>query len=266
MPLQETEYPELISELYKVLRMNIVVRYINKDGFISNYIAQVKHGLNDPTIIKSAYENIITQYNENVLLIRGYVEDVLDLKKSASKLQTDKFSFDIKKKKLSYYELREPAFGSIDECIKRNLSIEFQELIGKYSPFGGGVNINLIGLNNADDVYYMALTEVRDIGLYTYVYKLNFTFLPDWSSTCDSCINGMAHVKNELQRISNQLFVNESSPVVTTGNIISDLVVSDSSLLKDQINILLANAIKISKIADFTITDVTDEFKGLNYG
>lgn len=246
--------------------MNIIARYLNKDGYVKTYIAQVKHGLQDPKVVNAIYEDVIKSYNENIILIRGYTEDVVDYKSTSSKLESDKFKIDIKKRNLSYYELKEPAFGSIDECLKRNLSIDFQTLVAKYNPFGGGITVNLIDVNTSDDVYYLALTEVRDIGLYTYIYKLDFTFLPEWSSTCDSCINGMAHVKNELSRISNQLYVNSSSPITTSGNIISDLNISDSTLLKEQIKLLLSNAIQLSKIDDFTITNITDEFKSISYG
>ena len=187
--------------------MNIVARYIDKDGYVKTYVAQVKHGLQDPKTINAAYEEIIRLYNENIILIRGYTEDIDSFKKSSVSLQTDKFSINIGKRNLSYNELKEPAFGSVGECIKRNLTIDFQALVGRYNPFGGNIVINLIDVNTADDVHYIFLTEVRDIGLYTYVYKLDFTFTPEWSSTCDTCINGMAHIKSELERISNQLNV-----------------------------------------------------------
>lgn len=246
--------------------MNILVRYIDRYGDLKTYSAKVKHDIKDVATLESIQTNVIDEYNNNIIIIRGYIEDVEEFKKTSTKLKTNKFHFDIKKRNLSYYELKEPAFGSIDECLKRNLSIDFQTIVNQFTPHYGNVNINLIKINDPDDNYHLILNEVRDIGLYTHVYKLDFTFEPDWSSTCDSCINGMAHLKHELQKISDQLYVNESSPITTSDNIISDLAINDSALLKDQISVLLSNAIKLAKISNFTVTDVSEGFKGIDYG
>lgn len=246
--------------------MNILVRYINKNGYLDNYIAQINHNIENEEHVRAVYQEVLQKYYDNIILIRGYIEDVTALKTTASKIETDKIAIDIKKKKLNYYTLREPAFGSIEECIKRNLSIEFIEVLGKYNPYNNNININLINPNSADDVYHLVLSEVRDIGIYTNVYRMNFIFDSDWSSNCDSCINGLAHVKNELVRMSKQLYVNDTSPVETSGNIISDLALHDTALLCNQIKLLLANAIQLSKIKDITIQNITDEFKGIDYG
>lgn len=242
------------------------MRYINKYGLVSTYVAQIKHDLQDPVVIKAAYDDIVSVYNNNIILIRGYIEDVVGLKKTASIIKTDKLHIVLNKKSFKYYELKEPAFGSVEECIKRNLHIDFQNLVAKYTPFSMSIAINLINVNTADDVYYLPLTEVTDNGLNTRVYELNFKFAQDWSSTCDSCTNGLAHIKNELGRISDHLYVSNDAGIKTNTAVISDLSVQDSNLLKAQIGILLANAIKTSKIADFTITDVTTNFKGIDYG
>lgn len=252
--------------MYKENEMNILVRYLNKDGYLVNYVAQINHNIDNPELVRNVYNEVVKKFADNIILIRGYIEDIPNLKTTANKIETNIIKLDIKKKNLTYYTLREPAFGSIEECIRRNLTIEFQEISAKFNPYGTSVTINLINVNSVDDVYNLVLSEVRDSGIYTYVYRLNFKFESDWSSTCDSCINGLAHVRSELDRISAQLYVNETSPVTTSGNIISDLIVHDATLLSDQIKLLLANAIKLSKIADFTIQNITDEFKGIDYG
>lgn len=246
--------------------MNILTRYVDRDGYIKTLVAKINHDLKDETHIQAFYNDILKNYNDSTLLIRGYIEDVIDLKTTATTFNSEKYSFNIKKHNLKFYQLREPAFGSVEECVKKNLALESQEMLYKYTSYMPFVNINLVNINDNDDTYYLVLNEIRDIGIYSHVHKISFIFNSEWSSTCDSCQNGIAHLKHELDKISNQLYMIEPNNFKTTGNIVSDLQVTDSALLKEQINILLTNAIQLAKISHFEITNVTDEFKGLDYG
>lgn len=246
--------------------MNILTRYVDRNGYIKTLLAKINHDLKDDVHIQAFYNNILSKYNDNILLIRGFIEDVVDLKHTATTFNTEQYHFNIKKHNLKFYQLREPAFGSVEECIKRNIILETQELLHKYTSYMPIVNINLLPVNETNDVYHLVLNEIRDIGLYTHVYKISFMFNPEWSATCDTCQNGMAHLKHELDKISDQLYMIEPNNFKTVGNIISDLQITDSALLKDQISVLLSNAINLAKISEFQILNITDEFKGIDHG
>jgi hypothetical protein len=100
--------------------------------------------------------------------------------------------------------------------------------------------------------------EVRSNGIYIRVYQFNFKFTSDWSSSCTSCTSGMMHIKAQLKTMSEQLYVAENSGYEISGKVVSDLNISDLSVLKEQINILLSNSIGVSKISDFDIVDLSD--------
>lgn len=246
--------------------MNILTRYVGKDGYIKTLAARITHDIKDHVQVQAFYNDVVKKYNDSILLIRGYIEDVHDLKTTATTFNSEKYYFNIKKHNLNFYQLREPAFGYAEECVKKNLILETQELLYKYTSYMQSVNINLVGINDNDDTYYLVLNEIRDTGLYSHVYKISFIFNSEWSSTCDSCQNGIAHLKYELDRISNQLYMSENNNFKTSGHIISDLELYDAALLKDQIRVLLANAIQLAKISDFEVVNITDEFKGIGNG
>lgn len=246
--------------------MNILTRYVDRDGYIKTLAARITHDLKDHVHIQAFYNDVVKKYNDSTLLIRGFIEEVEDLKTTATTFSSNKYYFNIKKHNLNFHQLREPAFGYAEECVKKNIILETQELLYKYTSYMPIVNINFVGINDNDDTYHLVLNEVRDSGLYSHVYKISFIFNSDWSSTCDSCQNGMAHLKHELDRISKQLYMNENNNFKTSGHIVTDLELYDAALLKDQIRVLLANAIQLSKISDFEVVNITDEFKGYDNG
>lgn len=246
--------------------MNILTRYVDKDGYIKTFTAKINHDLKDHTHIQAFYNDVLQNYNESVLLIRGYIEDVVDLKHTATTFTSEKYHFNIKKHNLKFYQLREPAFGSVEECIKRNIILETQEMLYKYTSYMPIVNMNFVPINESNDHYNLVLNEIKEIGIYSHMYKLSFMFNPEWSSNCDSCQNGMAHLKHELDKVSNQLYMIEPNNFKTSGYIVTDLQINDSTLLKSQFSVLLSNAIQLAKISDFNILNITDEFKGIDHG
>lgn len=237
--------------------MILLTRYITEEGFIKTLFYKITHNIVDSDQIDIVEKNVISKYNDSLLLLREH-SDFNKVEITPTSLRTNEIYFDCKKPGLEILTLPEPCYGSPVECIKSNLSMTSQIECQKVRSYFDNIKINLIEPAQADDYTYISLTEIRSNGLYTKLYKIQFTFDQSWSTTCMSCTTSLMHLKSELAKLNNEVYVDSNGDYDIEGKVIDDLSVNDMILLKGQINILLSNSIRDAKVTDFTIYDMTD--------
>lgn len=231
--------------------MLLSTTYINDEGYIKNLRYKISHNITNADQLR-IFENIILpKYNDNVLIIRGISEYGL-LNATLSNLKTTQFDITLPTNGFNFINLPEPAFGSAQECVSTNLSLETQIECQKIQSYFDGIRIKLIPEDVSVDSAIILLNEVRSNGIYQHVYELTFSFADDWSSTCDTCKTGMQYLTNELTKFSNELYIVDGIGEYS-GRIINDLTVNNISVLKEQITLLLSNALTNARISDFTI-------------
>lgn len=238
--------------------MLLNTNYIDEYGDIQQLIYKISHNITSDVQLKIFEEDILKPINSSLLVLRGISDFEQDLKLTKKKLKTHKLKIDYKSGGYDHLVLQEPAFGSPTECLTRNLELMSQIECAKVQSYFEHIRVNLIALDQKSDSVYLPLTEIKSNGIFTNLYELKFRFRPDWSATCSTCVNGMIHLRNELNKMSKHLYSLPSETIEIDGFVISDLNINNPDLLKGQINILLTNALYEAKVEDFEIIEVKE--------
>lgn len=236
--------------------MLLMTKYIDDQGFLKNIFFKISHNINNAEQLKIFKLTILSQYNSNVLILRG-ISDFGKLVTSASRLITDQYDIDINSNNFNILTLPEPAFGSAVECITTNLTLQTQIECQKVQSYFESIRIKLVPIDTKADALVVLLNEIRSNGIHTHKYELKFEFSEDWSPTCNTCQTGMQYLQQELAKLSEELYCAKDM-FNLDGRIITDLSVNNISVLKDEIKLLLTNALLNARVRDFTITDVSD--------
>lgn len=236
--------------------MLINANYIDDLGNIKRITGKINHNITSDVQLSIFKENILKKINESLLVLRGISDFDQELKLTKKTLKTNLLSLKFNSGSYEHTILQEPAFGSPTECISRNLELMAQIECHKVQSYFENFRIKIIPLDIKNDSVYLPLTEIRSNGIKTTLYEFKFTFNSDWSATCNSCINGMLHLRNEFEKISNHLYMVPNNSIETEGHVITDLNVGNTDLLKEQIIILLSNALFEAKVQDFNIYEL----------
>lgn len=234
--------------------MILSTTYIDDLGFVKTTLHKISHNIVNNDQLDIFKKVILKKYNESVLFIReisDYGVNSLD----GSALDTKELFFKLPSPNLSILRLPEPAYGSALECIMRNLTIETQIECHKVQSYFESIRISLLPIDTSVDKITIGLSEIRSSGVYTHLYDIKLSFTDEWSSTCDSCQKGALYLRNELNKLMDNLYISQNPGYEYRGKIISDLEVNNKDLLKDQISILLSNALSDARVSDFTIVD-----------
>lgn len=241
--------------------MLLVSKYITEDGFVKNLFYKISHNITNDLQLETFKYNVLKPMNDSILIVRG-ISDFGLLETTPGKLSTKQYTLDIKSKNFSYMSLPEPAFGSALECVATNLSIMTQIECQKVQSYFEPIRIKLVPVDVSQDSIILLLNEVRSNGIHTHKYQLKFEFDAHWSSTCDTCITGMTYLTSELNKLTDELYA-PRDVFKLDGRIIYDLSVNKIDVLKDEIKLLLTNALNNARVRDFTITDISDTLKEL---
>lgn len=236
--------------------MLLMTKYIDDQGFLKNVFFKISHNINNAEQLNIFKNNILGQYNSSVLMLRG-ISDFGKLITSPSRLITDQYDIDINSNTFNLLTLPEPAFGSAIECITTNLTLQTQIECQKVQSYFESIRIKLVPVDVKTDSLVLLLNEIRSTGIFTHKYELKFEFADTWTPTCNSCQTGMQYLQQELNKLSDELYSSKDM-FNLDGRIITDLSVNNISVLKEEIKLLLANALMNARIRDFTITDVSD--------
>ncbi len=232
--------------------MILAAKHINDQGFIETNLYKISHNITNRDQLKIFKNKILKEYNESILIARG-ISDFVPIITEKNKLKTESLEITLDQPNFTYLVMPEPAFGSVGECIAKNLSMTTQIECHKVQSYFESIQINLMPIDIKADSIMIGLSEIRSNGIFTHVYDLNFTFNEDWRAECHSCVQGMLYLRNELSKLMKELYISKNTNCEYNGKIISDLEVRNNVLLKNQINILLSNALQESKVLNFEI-------------
>lgn len=230
--------------------------YLDEFGDIKQLVYKISHNITSDVQLAVFTEEVLKPINESILVLRGISDFDYSPELTKKKLKTKKLSIKYKTGGYDHIVLQEPAYGSPMECVNRNLELMTQIKCQKLQSYFESIKFNLLPLDQKSDSIYLSLTEVKSNGIITNLYEVKFVFNDHWSATCQSCINGMLHLRNEFNKVSNQLYVLPNENIDIDGVVINDLSINNSNLLKDQINILLSNALQEAKVENFEIHEV----------
>ena len=236
--------------------MILSTKYIDDQGFIKNLRYKISHNINSAEQLRVFKETILPSYNESVLILRG-VSDFVEIVTTPTVLQTEQYKVTLPNNGFSFKTLPEPAFGSPQECVTTNLTLQTQIECQKLQSYFDNIRIKLVPVDTKLDAVTLLLNEVRSNGIHTHQYELVFQFTDDWSSTCETCRTGLLYLQNELNKLSNELYVARDTAEFE-GRIISDLTVNNISVLKEEIKLLLSNALTNARVQDFIINDLAN--------
>lgn len=236
--------------------MILNTNYLDEFGDIRQLVYKVSHNITSDMQLAVFVEEVLKPINESLLVIRGISDFDYSPELTKKKLKSKKLSIKYKSGGYDHIVLQEPAYGSPMECVNRNIELMTQIKCQKLQSYFESIKFNLMPLDQKSDSIYLSLTEIKSNGIITNLYEVNFKFNGEWSSTCQSCVNGMLHLRNEFNKVSNQLYILPNENIEADGAIISDLNVNNTDLLKDQISILLSNALLEAKVDNFEIIDV----------
>lgn len=234
--------------------MLLVTRYIDDKGEIVPLLYKITHNIVDDTQ-KQVLKEIIEKFNNNILIIRG-ISDYSYIKTDLSLLKTDKYVFDIKSSGFKYYQLPEPAMGGATECITQNINLITQIECRKVQSYFENIRIQLMNPSVNPDNHIVMFNEIRSNGIIPHTYNIKFVFSSDWSATCITCSNGMAHVRLELDKMCKYMYATENNNYSLDGFVITDLEVANIDLLKEKMMLLLANAFSEAKIVDILLDTI----------
>lgn len=235
--------------------MIFISKYIDDVGNIKNLYYKVSHNIINELQVEIVQKNVLDKLKDSVMIIRG-ISDIGSLNVSNLNITTDSFSVTSNEPCFSYIKLPEPAFGSVLECVTQNLSLMAQQECYKVQSYFDNIRITLIPTDISHDSVNIILNEIRSNGIYSHMYTLNFSFNENWSSGCTECSNGMMHLRQELNKMSEQLYICDKSGFNISGKIIEDLKVNDKIALKEQIKVLLKNSLELSRVSNFEINDL----------
>ena len=235
--------------------MLLMTKYIDDQGFIKNVFYKISHNINNDDQLNIFKNTILNQFNEAVLILRG-ISDFGNLYTSPQSLITDQYNIDIKVNGFNFMSLPEPAFGSALECITTNLTLQTQIECQKVQSYFENIRIKLVPVDSKADAVVLLLNEIRTNGIYTHKYEIKFEFTDEWSATCNTCQTGMQYLQAELNKLSDEIYAVKDAFSID-GRIITDLSVNNISVLKDEIKILLSNALSNARVRDFTINDIS---------
>ena len=235
--------------------MNIVSRYVDENGYIKNILYKVSHNIINQYQIAVVEKQVINELNDCIILLRG-ISDQTDVIYKPKTFKSDQYEFKSKTPFLTFNELAEPAFGSANECLNNNLSLMAQKECYKVQSFFDNIKIKLIPLDISFDSIILQLNEIRSTGIYSHLYNVKFTFNENYTSTCQECQNGMIHLRQEFNKISDQLYIDKNNTDIKySGKIISDLSVNNKVILRDEIMSILENSFKLARISHIEIDE-----------
>lgn len=236
--------------------MILNTNYLDEFGDIKQLVYKISHNITSDVQLAVFTEEVLKPINESILVLRGISDFDYSPELTKKKLISKKLSIKYKSGGYDHIILQEPAYGSPMECVNRNLELMTQIKCQKLQSYFESIKFNLLPFDQKSDSIYLSLTEIKSNGIITNLYEVKFKFNGEWSSTCQSCINGMLHLRNEFKKVSDQLYMLPNETINAEGAIIGDLNVNNPNLLKDQISILLSNALLEAKVDNFEIIEV----------
>ena len=235
--------------------MNIVSRYVDENGNIKNILYKVNHNIINQYQIDIVEKQIINELKNSIIILRG-ISDQTEIVYKPSVFKSNQYEFKNSTPFLNFAEFAEPAFGSANECLNNNLSLMAQKECYKVQSFFDNIKIKLIPLDIQIDSIILHLSEIRSTGIYSHLYEVKFIFNENYSSTCQECQNGMLHLRQEFDKISNQLYIDKNNTDIQySGKIISDLSINNKTILRDELMTIFENSLKLSRIKHIEINE-----------
>lgn len=235
--------------------MHIITKYIDEEGYVKNVFYKIYHNIINDVQVEILQKNVLDVINDSILILRG-ISDNSSLTCDGNKLYTEQYNIEFKNYPFKFIQFPEPAFGSAIECITNNLSMVTQKECYKVQSYFDNIRIALLPVEIHSDKCTLILNEIRSNGIYSHLYEINFAFDSNWTSTCLECQNGMLHLRQELSKLSDQLYIDNSDGISYNGKIISDFKVNDKIILKDQLLTILKNAFTLARVSNIEINDV----------
>lgn len=236
--------------------MHIITKYINEEGYIRNIFYKISHNIINDAQIEILQKNVLNEMRDSIIILRG-ISDYTSLTCDGNKLYTDQYKIEFKNYPFKFLQMPEPAFGSAIECMTNNLSMFTQKECYKVQSFFDNIRIVMLPLDVQSDKFILVLNEIRSNGIYSHIYELSFGFDSNWTSTCQECQNGMLHLRQELSKLSDELYADPNDKsIYFEGKIITDFKVNDKNALKVQLMSILKNAFDLARISNIEINEL----------
>ena len=203
--------------------MILNTKYLDEFGDIKQLVYKISHNITSDVQLAVFTEEVLKPINESILVLRGISDFDYSPELTKKKLISKKLSIKYKSGGYDHIILQEPAYGSPMECVNRNLELMTQIKCQKLQSYFESIKFNLMPLDQKSDSIYLSLTEIKSNGIITNLYEVNFKFNGEWSPTCQTCINGMLHLRNEFKKVSDQLYMLPNETINAEGAIIGDL-------------------------------------------
>lgn len=238
--------------------MNFLGKYITKEGKVKSLLYKVSHNIENPALKHVFIENVLKPISHSIMIIRDESDLFDDGIQTASRLKTQLFDIDIEKDGFEYIKMPIPSFGGVMESINSNVNIMTQIQGNKALSYIDSTSIKLIPLDDSVDSTYMIINTVTNNGLSTNVYQLQFKFDSTWSTTCPECSSSMTYLKNEIVKISDEIFCNKNAPFKVEGNVVADFLIDSVDIVKTQLKSILNTSFNNARVEDFNVVDVTN--------
>lgn len=242
--------------------MNFIGKYISSSGELKLFSYKITHTFSNLEIKKLFVDKVLKPLSDSIIIIRDESDFYTGLITTPSRVKTERFDVELDTYAFEYIQFPIPSFGGISECIKNNLNMMTQLECSQSNLFIENTNINILPMDNIHDSMDLPLNRIMSGGIKTYVYRISFVFESSWSVDCNECASNMSYLRNELGKLSSELFVEAENPFTYSGQIISDFDLSSTEIIKTQIMSMFEHTLSLAKVSEIKVSDVTNDVRG----